>query len=446
MHSAAAAAAPVTQMLLPVMLLLLAPPLLLLQLFSPVAAPFSQPWRRTPLKASPGVGRPEVISGNRSSGVLTDAEVAWLAATHELVVLSGATQDPTNESACGELRIADAARRLKAANSSVRVFVYFPSSKDEAKIQHYCGEDAFTRHPEWRVKLSNGSDFRDSSGAFAHDLSQPVVRAWWIASATNASFFAHFDGVFADNAIANADQLITADKTRLGGKLGAALLAGQQALYSELRQQLQQMKPGASVIFNGIREGQGFAAIPNLLPHADGGEMEGWLNGIHQRFANGSLNPALVLPTMHALLNVSAQPHNDEKQVLLKAVPGGGLFPPSAGKPHWSAAEYRDVAARRYHFPLAAFLVLAGPRWLLDYTWGYRSYDYVPPVDDSGTVPGLPNMQSMAPLGWYPDFLRAPGTPLGPASYDGAYTFSREWTGVSVSVNVRDESATLTWK
>jgi hypothetical protein len=30
----------------------------------------------------------------------------------------------------------------------VRIFVYFPSSKDEAVTQHYCGEDVFSLHPE----------------------------------------------------------------------------------------------------------------------------------------------------------------------------------------------------------------------------------------------------------------------------------------------------------
>jgi hypothetical protein len=61
-------------------------------------------------------------------------------------------------------------------------------------------------------------------------------------------------------------------------------------------------------------------------------------------------------------------------------------------------------------------------------------------------VPGLPNLQSYAPKGWYPDFLKSPGTPLGEATFDGLYTFSREWTGVSVSVNVKDETAVLKWK
>jgi len=50
-------------------------------------------------------------------------------------VVGQATQDPGNTSTCGELKIRDAARRIKLANPAARVFVYFPSSKDESAIQ-----------------------------------------------------------------------------------------------------------------------------------------------------------------------------------------------------------------------------------------------------------------------------------------------------------------------
>ena len=82
-----------------------------------------------------------------------------------------------------------------------RVFVYFPSSKDESatqvrlfrgfrefsvsfhefsvslmtSLQHYCGEDAFSSHPQWRVKLPNGSDVKDHGTNYVHDLTQPAV-------------------------------------------------------------------------------------------------------------------------------------------------------------------------------------------------------------------------------------------------------------------------------
>lgn len=57
------------------------------------------------------------------------------------------------------------------------------------------------------------------------------MRRWWIGAATNASFFNDdFDGVFADNAIATNDQLITKAGRRLSKRAGQALLEGQQAL------------------------------------------------------------------------------------------------------------------------------------------------------------------------------------------------------------------------
>ena len=236
--------------------------------------------------------------------------------------------------------------------------------------------------------------------------------------------------------------------TRLSTPTGRALLKGQQALYSELDARFRQLAArhggkNRSVIFNGIRQGQQFAAIPNLLPYADGGEMEGWLNGGRQRFNNGSLNPARIIPTFQSLINASQI--KPAKEVLLKAVPGGGYAPRPSD--HWSAAQYRAAALAQCTFPLAAFLIVAGEKYLMDYTYGYRSNAYVPPVDGSGgAVPGLPRLQSLAPEGWYPDYLQAPGTPVGGAVFDGKYTFSREWSGVSVSVNVRDETAQLHWK
>ena len=201
------------------------------------------PWHRIPLKASPGVDRLELLDGNRTSGTLTATEIAWLASHHDLIILSVATQDPLNASVCGEVVLANTARRLKQANAAVRVFVYFPSSKDETAVQpgdrpgpqhRFCGEEIFSLHPEWRYKAPNGSDWINVDNSYVHDLTQPAVRAWWIAAATNESFFEHFDGVFADNAIASDDQLMTAEHQRLSTRAGKALLAGQQALYTEL--------------------------------------------------------------------------------------------------------------------------------------------------------------------------------------------------------------------
>jgi hypothetical protein len=72
---------------------------------------------------------------------------------------------------------------------------------------------------------------------------------------------------------------------------------------------------------------------------------------------------------------------------------------------------------------------------------------FVPGDPTTHAFPGQPNLQSLAPDGWWPELLRAPGTPLGECAYDATSgVFSREWSGVSVSLNVRDETAVLTWK
>jgi hypothetical protein len=56
-------------------------------------------------------------------------------------------------------------------------------------------------------------------------------------------------------------------------------------------------------------------------------------------------------------------------------------------------------------------------------------------------------MESNAPDDWYPELLKAPGSPLGDCVFDDkTMTFSREWSGVSVSLNIKEESAVLKWK
>ena len=96
---------------------------------------------------------------------------------------------------------------------------------------------------------------------------------------------------------------------------------------------------------------------------------------------------------------------------------------------------------------MATFLCAAGPKWHLDYTWGYTINDFVPGVGENKTIPGQPLLESNAPDEWYPDLLKAPGSPLGPCEFDSdTLTFSREWSGVSVKINMKHETAVLKWK
>jgi hypothetical protein len=45
------------------------------------------------------------------------------------------------------------------------------------------------------------------------------------------------------------------------------------------------------------------------------------------------------------------------------------------------------------------------------------------------------------------DLLKAPGTPAGECEYnEETRTFSREWSGVSVSLSLENETAMVSWK
>ena len=110
-------------------------------------------------------------------------------------------------------------------------------------------------------------------------------------------------------------------------------------------------------------------------------------------------------------------------------------------------AELRAAAGKLITFPLATFLCAANANWHLDFTWGYEIQHFVPGDPTTHTVPGQPHLQSMVPDDWYPELRKPPGTPLGECQHDGTTgTFRREWSGVSVFLDVREETAELRWK
>jgi hypothetical protein len=262
---------------------------------------------------------------------------------------------------------------------------------------------------------------------------------------------------------------------------------------------------GKYVIFNGLRYAttsrgvvrDDFDGLATLLPHASAGYFEPcvfaspfcfhsvdhitrvayrcsgsgdyfscrWLNGDYRNGTTGQLN---VARTVHALLKmINASKTQPDKGVTFKAGPGpcvgyvagyiGCTWPflnkstaPASnqmnGTPLSDGAR-REAAAKLITFPLATFLCAAGPLWHLDYTWGYETEYFVPGVGETHALAGQPRLISDVPDGWYPALLEAPGTPLGECTYDAATsTFAREWSGVSVSLNVQAETATLVWK
>ena len=323
---------------------------------------------------------------------------------------------------------------------------------------YLCGLDRFK--PEWRATDDNGVPLTTHHGAqYVHNLSNPAARAWWVGVITNETLGHNVAGVFADNAMDQPTPGISPER-------GAAMLRGQQLLLDEVRQ------AGKYVIYNGIRYAvasngvvrNDYDSLSVDLPHASAGYFEPWLNGAYRNATTGKLNPGTAAHAMLAMINVSrAQP---DKGITFKAGPGpcvgyiagllGCTWPATNGsKPvpnGWNgtpqtAQEMRAAAAKLITFPLATFLCAANSKWHLDFTWGYETNYFVPGDPTTHALPGQPNLQSYAPDGWWPDLLKAPGTPLGECTFEEATgVFRREWSGVSVHFNVQDETASLHWK
>jgi len=91
-------------------------------------------------------------------------------------------------------------------------------------------------------------------------------------------------------------------------------------------------------------------------------------------------------------------------------------------RPH---AELVKLAQEYINFPLAGFLVGAGPNCYFQYTWGW-SPDY-------GT------------FDWYPEFDKPLGPPKGEAVRNG-YVYTREFEHASVFVDLEKKIGKIDWK
>ena len=68
---------------------------------------------------------------------------------------------------------------------------------------------------------------------------------------------------------------------------------------------------------------------------------------------------------------------------------------------------------------------------------------HAPPIPLANWIESFP----WVPDNWYPELTMSPGTPLGPCTYDAATeTFAREWSSVSVSLDMNTETAEFKWK
>jgi hypothetical protein len=388
------------------------------------------PWTRIPLSSFPGT------DAESAPGPLTDGAIAFLASHYDIVNLEGTITDSTNAS-CGENRIAEAAARLLARNASVRPFFYLNNIINY--LDTCAAEDFAAHHSDLYLRTPNGS-IVTINGHPARDISNPAVNAWYASTISNATVLKYIRGAFCDKAQVDASFWVSA----LGEAKAAAIVAGQQRQLDAVRSAL---GPGRTVVFNGMRASEGNLSLALLGPHADGGEMEHWLS-LEQRTSEGALDLTLVGAALELLSGAAAL--LPPRTVIMRSMPGPcisskrasgalGCNWPNNTRPTAPAA-LAAAATAHLPFSLAAFLIVAGPRFHMDWGWGYRVNDYVPCPSLAPAV-----APCYVPDAWFPLLLKAPGTPLAGMQQHGAWSFTRNFTGVNVSIDFAAETASLAW-
>jgi len=345
-------------------------------------------WDRVPLYAHLGIG-----------DGLKPEQCEFLADHFQLITFTGGITKSSVET-----NIAAAARAIKQRNPKAKVLFYWAS--DMPKHQWKLSNATFPKGGYLQAKKGG----RDSS---QFDVRRQDVRDWWSSVAGKAVHDYGCDGIFVDGATAGRPN---GPWSRMFGAEQA--LAMDQGVFAMLKQARQKMRPGTLIIFNPLhgRDQKGVALGEQYLPVTDGAMLDDFDRGanIRQQSKEYLANE----------LEQMRKAADDGKIIVFKAWPGFTWWSDKElmKKPH--EEQYR-VARERITFPLACFLVGAGPNCHFCYTWGW--------LGEYGT------------FDWYPEFDKPLGPPKGDPHRDG-WTYRREFEHASVFVNLEKKSAKIDWK
>jgi len=191
-----------------------------------------------------------------------------------------------------------------------------------------------------------------------------------------------------------------------------------KGVFAMLKDAKKKMGPDKLIIFNPLH-GHDEKRPPlgeQYLPVTDGAMVDDFdrASNIRQQSKEYMANT----------LKVMGEAARDGKIIVFKAWPGFTWWSDKEmmKKPH---EEQHRVACERITFPLACFLVGAGPNCYFCYTWGW--------LGEYGT------------FDWYPEFDKPLGPPKGEAVRKG-WTYRREFARASVFVDLEKKTARVDWR
>ena len=310
-----------------------------------------------------------------------------------------------------ETGIATGAAEIKKRNPDVKVLFYFAGD-----ILHHPFTISNASYPEGgflekdkvqKVRNSKTGKVTEKRRRY-FDKSKPEVREWWASVAEKAVQKYGCDGIFADGLGSDGRGLITPERQ------------------SEVRDGIRTMcdlahaKMGGKglIIFNPLHGSEG----ADLLPVTDGAMIDNFDRVMYLKDRDKKPNPKM-LNDMAAAIEAMSKASKQGKMVVFKGWPGFHQKDTKLLKrPH---EELVQLAQEYIQFPLASFLVGAGPYCYFQYTWGWRP--------EYGT------------FDWYPEFDKPLGPPKGDAVKEG-YVYTREFEHASVFVDLENKKGRITWR
>lgn len=351
-------------------------------------------WRTTPVGANIGDAMRDFSS----------SEITFLSKQFKILAL----EKGMGAGAYTEAGFLRSAAALKAANPALAVLYYWNAANFSRAIY----ESAAMVDPSWLIEAS--------PGAFIYNLDVVACRKWWVGEATKILSNANVDGIFIDS--------LPEARTRFRVS-GPALL-------NELRASLDQL-PGAQkiILYNTGGAGQITDSNGNLDPLlqvADGLLFEDFYRTdlTRPRFADKDS----MMRVLHGMQIAAA----NKKIIIFKAWPTFSFMTQSSATPY---ADLVARARREINFPLAAFLVAAGPYCYLQYSWGWNKS--AGSVDHGVFIRTAANATTVDP-NWYPELRRALGSPRGAATQSG-YVWTRHFAHASVTADLANMLGHITW-
>jgi len=310
-----------------------------------------------------------------------------------------------------ETGIAAAAAEVKKRDPDVKVLFYFagdilhaPFTLSNASYP----ENGFLEKDAVRRSVNPKTGKVTSRTKRYFDKSRADVRAWWASIAEKAVMQYGCDGVFADGLGMDGRDLITP-------KRQSEVREGTKSMCDLAHEK---MGPNGLIIFNSLHGKEG----ADLLPVTDGAMIDNFDRVLYLKDSKKKPNPKQIndmVEAIEAMRNASKQ----GKIVIFKGWPGFHQKDADLMKrPH---KELVKMAQAYIEFPLASFLVGAGPNCYFQYTWGWRP--------EYGT------------FDWYPEFDKPLGPPKGEAVRNG-YVYTREFEHASIFVDLENKQARIDWQ